>query len=137
MSALPTSVARPSRLLLLAFLAHCVASLVHFTHNAIYLREYPNLPTWLTATGVYASWCALTAVGVTGLLLHRCGFRKTGLGVLAIYALLGCGGLDHYTLASLREHTLAMNLTIWLETLTASLVLFAVIRDLSRAPHQR
>jgi hypothetical protein len=55
------------------------------------------------------------------------------LSVLVLYALLGFGGLDHYTLASIRAHTLAMNLTIGLETLTASLLLFAVIAQWSRA----
>jgi hypothetical protein len=116
-----------------AFVAHCIASLIHFTHNAVFLDDYPNLPAWLTPAGVYASWLGLTAVGITGLALVRYGVRRAGLSVLVLYALLGFGGLDHYTLASIRAHTLAMNLTIGLETLTASLLLFAVIAQWSRA----
>ena len=132
MNAVTQETLRCSRPLTLAFLAHCAASLIHFVHNAVYLRDYPNLPAWLTSSGVYASWCALTAIGCTGLALLRFGFRRAGLGVLVLYTLLGFGGLDHYTVASIRAHTLAMNLTIVLETLTASLLLFVVIREWSR-----
>jgi hypothetical protein len=38
--------------------------------------------------------------------------------LIAIYAVLALGGLDHYTLAPMSAHTLAMNATIWLETAT-------------------
>jgi hypothetical protein len=36
---------------------------------------------------------------------------------------LGLAGLDHYTLAPISAHTLAMNATIWLETATAIILL--------------
>jgi hypothetical protein len=134
MNPLTSNRLRLSPRLTFAFVAHCIASLVHFAHNAVYLDDYPNLPAWLTPAGVYASWLGLTAVGITGLALVRSGLRKAGLSVLALYALAGFGGLDHYTLASIRAHTLAMNLTIGLETLTASLLLFAVIAAWSRTP---
>jgi hypothetical protein len=123
---------RLSPRLTFAFVAHCIASLVHFTHNAVYIDDYPNLPARLTPAGVYASWIGLTAVGITGLALIRFGLRKPGLSVLVLYTLLGFGGLDHYTVASIRAHTLAMNLTIGLETLTASLLFVAVIAEWSR-----
>jgi hypothetical protein len=133
MNPLTTNRFRLSPRLTLAFAAHCIASLIHFTHNAVFLDDYPNLPTWLTPAGVYASWLGLTAVGITGLALVRYGLRRAGLSVLVLYAFLGFGGLDHYTLASIHAHTLAMNVTIGLETLTASFLLFAVIAECSRA----
>jgi len=43
--------------------------------------------------------------------------------LIALYAVLGFAGLDHYTLAPISAHTLAMNATIWLETATAVLLL--------------
>jgi len=132
MNPLTTNRRRLSPRLTFAFIAHCIASLIHFTHNAVFLDDYPNLPAWLTPAGVYASWIGLTAVGLAGLVLIRSGMRRAGLSVLVLYAFLGFGGLDHYTVASIRAHTLAMNLTIALETLTASLVLFVVIAEWSR-----
>ncbi len=120
------------RTIVLAFLAHCCTSLIHFVHNAVYLHDYPNLPDWLTATGVYGSWVALTGVGVVGLSLYRYFSVRAGLAVLIAYAMLGFAGLDHYAVAPASAHTLTMNLTIGLETLTAMALLIAVIRQAIR-----
>lgn len=122
----------PSRIVLAAFLAHVVATLAHFAHNGMYVNDYPNLPQWLTAGGVYASWCALTLIGLAGLALLRYFSAKVGCAVLVVYALLGFGGLDHYTLAAVAAHTFAMNLTILVESLTGSLLLVAVVREFFR-----
>lgn len=121
-----------SRALLVLLIAYGAASLLHFSHNAEFLADYPNIPASLSRGGVYAAWLAVTALGVLGYLLFRRGFRLAGLGVIAVYALLGFGGLTHYGLAPLSEHTAAMNLTIWLEAATAALLLVAALRGLSR-----
>src|SRR5215469_4998644 len=99
---------------------YCAASLIHFTHNAEFLSAYPNLPTWLTRTEVYLSWLAVTAVGAAGILLLRFGLHTLGLLFTAGYAALGFAGLDHYTVAPMSAHTLAMNATIWFEVAAAA-----------------
>ena len=33
-------------------LVYGAAGLLHFMHNAVYLRDYPNLPAWLTSAVV-------------------------------------------------------------------------------------
>ena len=116
----------PNRTLLALVLVHAAASLVHFVHNATFLADYPNMPIWITPGGIYAVWLAEAAVGAAGVWLYLRG-RMIGLALIAIYAVLGFGGLDHYTLASISAHTLAMNATIWLETATAILLLVFVI----------
>jgi hypothetical protein len=119
------------RALLVLLIAHAAASLLHFAHNAEFLADYPNIPASLSREGVYAAWLAVTALGVLGYLLFRRGFRLAGPGVIAGYALLGFGGLTHYSLAPLSEHTAAMNATIWLEAATAALLLVAALRELT------
>jgi hypothetical protein len=114
--------------LLLLVLAYAAASLLHHVHNAVYLAGYPNMPAWLTPTGVLAAWAGVTAVGVAGWLLVRRGYRVAGLGGLALYAALGLYGLAHYGVAPASAHTAGMNLTIWLEVATATLVLIAIAR---------
>jgi hypothetical protein len=118
-----------NRILLALVLSHAVASLVHFVHNATFLADYPNMPGWITAGGVYAVWLAEATLGAMGVILFRCGRTMLGLMLIAIYAVLGLGGLDHYTLASISAHTLAMNATIWLETATAIVLLVFAIRQ--------
>ena len=108
----------PNRSLLALVLVHAMASLVHFVHNATFLADYPNMPTWITPGGVYAAWLGEAAIGAAGLILFLRGRTAIGLALIAIYAVLGFGGFDHYTLAAISAHTVAMNLTIWLEAAT-------------------
>ena len=114
--------------LLALVLAYAAASLAHHVHNAVYLADYPNMPAWLTPAGVYAAWAGVTAVGISGWLLVHRGYRIAGLGALGAYAALGLYGLAHYGVAPPSAHTAGMNLTIWLEVATATLVLIAIAR---------
>ena len=118
-----------SRILAGLLLAYGLASLVHFTHNAEYLADYPNLPQTWTRAGVYLAWLGMTAVGIAGWLLVSRGRVLAGLGVLAIYAALGIDSLGHYVVAPLGAHTAAMNWTIFIEVCAAALVLVEVARQ--------
>jgi hypothetical protein len=102
------------------------ASLLHFTHNAEHLAQYPNLPASWTRADVYLAWCGVTAVGLLGYVLYRGGFPRVGLTLLAIYGGLGFDGLLHYTRAPIGHHSAAMNFTIWLEVAAAAVFLMSV-----------
>jgi hypothetical protein len=115
--------------LLPLMLIYGAASLLHFTHNAVYLRDYPNLPAWLTSGGVVFAWLVVAAVGALGYVLYRRISHVAGLIAIAAYAVLGFGGFDHYTVAPVSAHTLAMNLTILLEGATAAILLVFVARS--------
>jgi hypothetical protein len=104
------------------------ASLLHFSHNAQYLSEYPNLPIWLSRVAVYNTWCVLTGVGALGYALYRLEYRRVGIGILALYATTGFDGFLHYTRAPLSHHTATMNVTIWTEAIAAALLLAGIIR---------
>jgi len=110
---------RGDAFLLPLMLIYGAASLLHFLHNAVYLRDYPNLPLWLTAGGVMGAWMIVAGTGVVGYLLYTRVTRAGGLITIAVYAAFGLGGLDHYTVAPVSAHTVAMNLTILLEAATA------------------
>ena len=114
--------------LLLAFLLpYGAASLFHYAHNAEFLGDYPNMPAWLSPALVYGAWLGVTAVGLVGYFLIRRGYQLAGLAVLGVYGALGLDGLGHYTLAPLSAHTVAMNMSIWLEAATGVLLLTIVV----------
>lgn len=113
------------KLFLVLTTAYFFTSLGHFSHNAEFICEYPNLPAWLTRAQVYAVWAAFTSVGVLGFFLIRKQYMAAGLLLVAIYAALGFDGLGHYALAPLELHTLAANVTI-LSEVTAAAVLLPV-----------
>lgn len=116
-------------------LIYCLASLAHFVHNAEYIAYYPNMPAWLMREQVYMVWLAITSVGATALLLHRLGKRIASVALLGAYGAFGFDALGHYALALCSEHTLAQNLTIWLETASGAALLVACMLYL--ASHRR
>jgi hypothetical protein len=111
------------KVLLALTAAYFLTSLGHFSHNAEFICEYPNLPAWLTRTQGYAVWAAITSVGALGLLLMRKKYMATGLLLLAVYAALGFDGLGHYAVAPLELHPLMANVTILSEVAAAALLL--------------
>ena len=122
-----------AHLLLLLMIVYGAASLLHFVHNAVYIQSYPNLPMWITPLRVYASWCAIATSGVVGYWLYRRVSQPAGLVVIALYALLGFGGLDHYVLAPMGAHSIAMNATILTEV-TAAFALLGFVAAQSFRP---
>jgi uncharacterized membrane protein YphA (DoxX/SURF4 family) len=111
-----------TKLIVLACL-YCLAALIHFTHNAEFLTDYPNMPQWITRSGVYFVWAAEALIGVLGLVLLWRGFTRSGVVLLMLYAALGFDGLLHYSLAPMAAHTFAMNFTIWLEVIAGAFVI--------------
>jgi hypothetical protein len=120
------------RTLAVLLLAYAAASLVHFTHNAELIAEYPNLPAAWSRADVYLAWLAVSTVGAVGWLLLSRGYAAIGLVVLAGYAVLGLDSLGHYLLAPFSAHTFGMNATILLEVTAAALVLAEVSKRLVR-----
>jgi hypothetical protein len=117
----------PNHLLALLMI-YCLASFIHFAHNAEFVSDYPNLPIWLTRSKVYLAWLAVTAVGAVGIVLFKLRLRLLGLLLIAGYAALGFAGLDHYWVAPVSAHSFVMNTTIWLEVAAAATLLVAVVR---------
>jgi hypothetical protein len=113
--------------LFVLLIIYCVASLIHFVHNAEFVSDYPNLPVWLTRSKVYLASLAVTAVGAVGIVLFKLRARLLGLVLIAGYAALGFAGLDHYWVAPVSAHSLAMNATIWFEVAAAAVLLAAVL----------
>lgn len=114
---------RAARALPLLMLTYAAASLVHFTHNAMHLQDYPHMPAWLTPARVYAAWAGLSAVGICGYWLARRGSPAAGLALIGLYGLCGFAGLEHYALAPARAHSPAMNASIVAEALAAAVLL--------------
>ena len=118
--------------LLALMLAFAAGSLVHFIHNAEFLKSYPGLPPNWTRAGVYGAWLGISGVGGAGYALLRHGYQRTGLLVVAAYALFGMDSLGHYLLAPMSAHSLGMNATILLEVVPATLLLCLALGLLAR-----
>jgi hypothetical protein len=71
-------------------------------------------------------------VGAVGSVFLKAGLRLSGLLLIAGYAALGFAGLDHYWVAPLSAHTLAMNATIGFEVAAAAALMVVTITLLFR-----
>ncbi len=111
---------------------YLTASLLHFAHNAEFLSDYPNLPTWLTRSDVYFVWIGQAVIGLVGFALYLRGRQTPGLLLIGLFAAFGFDGLLHYSRAPFAEHTLEMNFTIWFEVAAAAVLLVAVVFALVR-----
>ena len=118
-------------------LIYGAATLLHFTHNAEFVADYPNLPATWSRMDIYLAWLAMTAVGIAGWFLASRGYRAIGLVLQAAYAALGLDSLGHYVLAPMSAHTFAMNSTILVEVTAAGLVMVEVVRQAVRAARGR
>jgi hypothetical protein len=83
---------------------YCVASLVHFAHNAEYIGFYPNMPAWLTREKVYLAWLGVTSVGIVGVASSFIGWRAR---LVRCSRLRRLGPLHARAVS---QHTLAANL---------------------------
>ncbi len=110
--------------------AYAAASLFHHVHNAEFLHEYPNMPAWISRSVAYGAWLAATAIGITGYVLLRRGYRFVGLALLILYGCYGLDSLAHYALAPVSAHTPSMNFSIWLEAAMAAGLLITVVKQL-------
>ena len=122
----PVTPHRTRRMMPWLLALYASASLLHFTHNAEYLAQYPNLPASWTRADVYLAWCGVTSIGLLGYVLYRTGYLRLGLTILAMYGGLGFAGLLHYTRASIGHHSAVMNFTIWAEVAAATAFLINV-----------
>ena len=109
------------------FIFFAVASLIHFMHNAEFLKAYPGLPSSWSRGGVYVAWVGMTCIGVLGMFIFRKGYQVPGLLIVALYALCGLDSLAHYVVAPFSAHTAAMNGTILLEVTAAGLLFIMTI----------
>jgi hypothetical protein len=100
----------PLKLFLALAVVYFFTSLGHFSHNAEFICEYPNLPAWFTRAKIYAACAAITSVGMLGIFLIRHRFITPGLMLVAVYAALGFDGLAHYSVAPMELHTFFANL---------------------------
>jgi hypothetical protein len=74
---------------------------------------------------VYLAWLGITSVGIVGIAASIVGWSAGSALLLALYGALGFDGLGHYALALCSEHTVAANLSIWLEVVAGAALLAA------------
>jgi len=116
-------------MLLATLLVYTCATTTHFIHNGLSLARYPDMPDWISRTGVILTLMGVLAVGAVGYVLYHYGLNLTGLILIGVYAALGFDGLAHDSLASFSSHSPIMNFTILFAVSSAGVLVIALLKQ--------
>ncbi|NJM68840.1 MAG: hypothetical protein HC862_00715 [Scytonema sp. RU_4_4] len=115
--------------LLLLLAINIFASILHYTDNFLFFKNYPGLGT--NPHVVYIAWLILTPFGLAGYRQYRKGNFWTAYLCLCIYSMTSIGGLAHYLFASMWSFSWKMNALIWFEALAGiTLLSFTIYSSL-------
>jgi len=102
--------------LLILLSINIFASILHYTDNFIFFKNYPGLGT--NPHVVYIAWLILIPFGIADYIQYRKGNFWLAYLCLCIYSITSIAGLVHYLPAPICEYSLKINALIWFEAIT-------------------
>ena len=114
--------------LLTVLIFNIVITSIHYTDNAIFVREYPE-PDWLTTSGILITWIAMTSVGIIGYWFYSQQNYWLSYFLLGAYAGTGLSSSAHYFYGELSQFSLKMHVFIWMDIIAG----LAVVAFLTRS----
>ena len=108
---------------LLAVLIFSIASTsIHYTDNAIFIRQYPE-PEWITTSGVFISWGVMTSIAIMSYLLYSKQYYWLSYLFLGIYSVTGLSSPTHYLYGALSQFSVKMHAFIWTDAIAGLAVI--------------
>lgn len=112
--------------LLAVLIFSIVITSIHYTDNAIFVRQYPE-PEWFTTSGVFITWVVMTLIGLTGYWLYSKQYFWFAYFLLSAYVGTGLSSPAHYFYGEMAEFSLKMHILIWTDVVAGlSVVAFLV-----------
>jgi hypothetical protein len=105
-----------AQILLSIVICNCVTTWMHYTDNAIYVKQYPE-PDWFTTSAVFITVALMTPIGLFGYWLYRQHKYLLAYIVLGIYAITGLSSPGHYLFPGAMDMTMKMHSLIWLDAI--------------------
>jgi membrane-bound acyltransferase YfiQ involved in biofilm formation len=95
-------------------------------HSTVFIDEYANTAGWISAVGVTIAWIGITCILLVCCLLILRDKRYIGLIAVAAFGAFSFDGLGHYSLQPVSAHASIINITVWIEVVTAWIVLLII-----------
>lgn len=103
--------------------ANLIASILHFGDNILHFHQYPE-PKWISSPHIVdALWFVITPLLLLGWWLARRRHRWPSIAAFWLYGGLSLFVLGHYRFAAPSELSFRINLLIWLEAMTALILI--------------
>ena len=99
---------------------------IHYTDNAIFVREYPE-PQWFTTSGVFITWVVMTLIGIVSYWLYSQQYFWLSYFLLGMYAGTGLSSPAHYFYGELSQFSIKMHFLIWIDVVAGSSVVAFII----------
>ena len=112
---------------LLAILLFSIAiTSIHYTDNAIFVKDYPE-PEWITTSGVFITWGVMTLIGTISYWLYCQQYFWSSYLLLGIYSVTGLSSPTHYFYGAMSQFSGKMHLFIWSDALAGLAVIAFIV----------
>jgi hypothetical protein len=112
----------PPKILLSIVLLNVASTLLHYTDNALFVRDYPG-PDWLTTAGVFSTVAIMTPIGLLGYWLYTKGMFRSAYLLLGLYSITSISSPGHYLYPMVKPMSMKMHGLIWLDALSGMLLI--------------
>jgi hypothetical protein len=116
----------PSKILLSVVLLNIASTLLHYTDNALFVRDYPG-PDWFTTAGVFATVAVMTPIGLLGYWLYTKSMFRSAYLLLGLYSITSISSPGHYLYPMVKPMSIKMHGLIWLDALSGMLLITFIL----------
>ncbi len=101
-----------------------VSTWLHYTHNAIFLADYPG-PAWFTPPMIIVTVVVMSTIGLLGYWLYSRNVFTWAYFCLGLYSITSISSPGHYLFPMVAPMSITMHGLIWLDALSGvSLISF-------------
>jgi hypothetical protein len=90
---------------------------LHYTHNAIFLADYPG-PAWFTPQMIMVTVAVMSTIGLLGYRLYFKNVFIWSYFCLGLYSITSISSPGHYLFPMVAPMSMAMHVLIWLDALS-------------------
>jgi hypothetical protein len=87
---------------------------LHYTHNAIFLADYPG-PVWFTPQMIIVTVAVMSSIGLLGYWLYSRNIFTWAYFCLSLYSITSISSPGHYLFPTVAPMSIAMHGLIWLD----------------------
>jgi hypothetical protein len=96
-----------------------ISTWLHYTHNAIFLADYPG-PAWFTPQMIMVTIAAMSTIGLWGYRLYSQNACKWAYFCLGLYSITSISSPGHYLFPMVAPMSTTMHSLIWLDACSGS-----------------
>jgi hypothetical protein len=107
----------PQKILLGIVVLNLISTWLHYTHNAIFLADYPG-PAWFTPQMIIVTVAVMSSIGLSGYWFYFRNSFLTAYLYLAFYSITSISSPGHYLFPMITPMSTTMHGLIWLDALS-------------------